>query len=97
MTIPYERTRAILETRRFLREIVNPGDTPRVPKRIREMARQLLRHYPGYAEIELSHKALPHLYGPVPPFSRLAGNPETVAAIKAAKAGQVTDTCLDEH
>ncbi len=96
MTIPYERTRAILETRRFLRELVNPADTPRIPMRFREMARLLLRHYPGYAEIELSHKALPHLWGPVPPFSRLAGNPETLGAIIAAKAGRVADTSIDE-
>ena len=96
MTIPYERTRAILETKQFLRELVNPRDTPRLPKPLREMARQLLRHYPGLAEIELAHKALPHLYGPVPPYSQLAGNAETLGAINAAKSFQVTDMSIDE-
>lgn len=33
-------------------------------------------------------------YSPTP--GPLAGNPETVAAVKAAKAGQVTDTSLDK-
>ena len=70
MTIPYERTRAIIETRDFLHELQDPKLTPRVPASVREIARKLSRHYPQYAEIELAHKALPHLYGPVPPFSR---------------------------
>ena len=34
-------------------------------------AKALLRHYPGLAEIEMAHKALPDEYGPVPPFSRI--------------------------
>lgn len=70
MTIPYERTRSILETRDFLRELQDPRLTPRVPASVREHARALLRHYPSYADIELAHKALPMVYGPVPPFSR---------------------------
>jgi hypothetical protein len=89
MTIPYERTRAILETRRFLRELVNPGDTPRVPKAVRDEALRLLRHYPGYLEIELAHKSLPHLYGPVPPFSRLTGNAQAVGAIDATQKSEI--------
>jgi hypothetical protein len=84
MTIPYERTRAILETRDFLKELQDPKLTPRVPSAIREIARKLARHYPRLAEIELAHKILPHLFGPVPPFSRLAGGEQTVAAIEAA-------------
>ena len=84
MTIPYERTRAILETRTFLQQLLDPAASPRVPRRVREAARSLLRHYPDYASIELAHKALPHLFGPVPPFSRLRGNPETDALIDAS-------------
>lgn len=73
MTIPYERTRALIETKQFLQELQDPKLTPRVPGAVREHARTLLRHYPSYAEVELAHKALPHLYGPVPPFSRSHG------------------------
>lgn len=87
MTIPYERTRAIIETKQFLQELTDPSATPRVPKSARETARKLLRHYPQFSEIELAHKALPHLYGPVPPFSRLVSNPVTTGAIDATKTG----------
>ena len=84
MTIPYERTRAVLETRTFLQQLLDPAANPRVPGRVRESARSLLQHYPDYASIELAHKALPHLFGPVPPFSRIRGNPQTDALIDAS-------------
>jgi hypothetical protein len=91
VTIPYERTRATLETRDFLRELQDPQLTPRVPASVREIARKLSRHYPGFAEIELAHKALPHLFGPVPPFSRMTGDSQIVGVIEAAKAGMKND------
>ena len=65
MTKPTDRTRALLKTRYFLEELTRPGDTPRVPRAIRDKAHQLLRDYPGFEEIEAAHKALPHLFGPV--------------------------------
>lgn len=70
MTIPYERTRALIETKSFLLKLVDTTRLPRVPRSVREHAEYLLRHYPSYADIELAHKALPMWYGPVPPFSR---------------------------
>lgn len=70
MTIPFERTRALIETKSFLQELQDPKLTLRVPAAVREIARKLLRHYPGLADVELAHKALPDVYGPVPPFSR---------------------------
>ena len=84
MTIPFERTRAMIETKRFLLELTDPKVMPRVPRAIRGKAKSLLKHYPTYAEIEQAHKALPDTYGPVPPFSRLVGSPQTVATIKAS-------------
>ena len=47
MTLPDERYRAVLQTRRFLLDLSNPQHTPRVPKLIRETARSMLRHYPS--------------------------------------------------
>jgi hypothetical protein len=88
MTIPYERTRSLIETKSFLHELQDPKLTPRVPAIVREIARKLLRHYPGLLDIELAHTALPHLYGPVPPFSRLAGGEQTVGVIEAARKQQ---------
>jgi len=43
MTLPDERYRAVVQTQRFLLEILT---TPRVPKAIKDRARSCLRHYP---------------------------------------------------
>jgi len=49
MTLPCERYRAIKHTEEFLKDLLNPSKTPRVPKRYRQQAYSLLRHYPsGY-------------------------------------------------
>ena len=51
MTLPCQRTRAVLDTREFLRMLISPynGGYKRVPKAVREHALRLLRHYPiGY-------------------------------------------------
>jgi hypothetical protein len=45
----------------------------------------LLEHFPGLAEIEAAHKSNPEIFGPVPPFSRLAGGEAVRAAVDAAK------------
>lgn len=44
MTLPDERYRAVVQTEKFLKDILN---TPRVPKHIKEGARAMLRHYPN--------------------------------------------------
>jgi hypothetical protein len=46
MTLPDERYRAVVQTRRFLLDLCNTQHTPRIPKLIRDTARSLLRHYP---------------------------------------------------
>ena len=51
MTIAYERTRAIKYARDFLRELLIPEKTPRVPRAIRDRAYRVLRHFPGEADI----------------------------------------------
>ena len=71
MTVPFERTRALIETKSFLLKLVDTKLLPCVPKSVRQHAKYLLRHYPSYADIELAHKALPDYFGPVPPFQRL--------------------------
>jgi hypothetical protein len=47
MTLPYERYNAIKWTETFLKDLLDPKKTPRVPKHIRQRAYSLLRHYPG--------------------------------------------------
>jgi len=46
MTVPVERTNAVIRTQKFLLELLDPKKTPRVPRLIRQDARNLLRHYP---------------------------------------------------
>ena len=65
MTIPSERTRAIIETRSFLEELTSQRLTPDLPDAVRQQARALLRHYPFGTEIHLAHSALPEWFGPV--------------------------------
>jgi hypothetical protein len=47
MTIPLERTNAVIWTEQFLLDLLDPKKTPRVPKDIRQHAGHLLRHYPS--------------------------------------------------
>lgn len=65
MTAPHQRTRSLLKTIRFLEALSSARDTPRVPANVRLVARDLLRDYPTHDEIELIHKALPEIFGPV--------------------------------
>lgn len=67
MTIPYERTRALVETKQLLQDL---ADIPRVPKAVRAAALTLLQHFPTLLDVEAAHIALPEVFGPVPPFSR---------------------------
>jgi hypothetical protein len=53
MTLPYERTRAVVNTHDFLLELLDPKKTPRVPKAVRDQARHLLRHYPSEYEMDI--------------------------------------------
>lgn len=50
MTIPTERTRAVLKTREFLLELTH---NPDVSETIREHARWCLRHYPTELDLEM--------------------------------------------
>ena len=47
MTLPIERTNAVLNTEKFLKDLRDPKKYPRVPKAVREEAHRLLRHYPS--------------------------------------------------
>ena len=59
MTLPDERYRAVLQTKRFLLEILT---TPRVPKEIKEEARRCLRHYPDDLDMQQAAEASPHVF-----------------------------------
>lgn len=52
MTLPDERYRALVNTREFLRSLLDPKKTPRVPKAIRKEAYYRLKHYPRDLDLE---------------------------------------------
>jgi hypothetical protein len=65
MTMPNGRTRAILETHLFLRELLSHNETPGVPEAIREQARRLPRHYPLGSDVHMAHMEVPRLFVPI--------------------------------
>ena len=46
MTLPIERTNAVLNVERFLMDLRDPKKYPRVPSEVRKQASRLLKHYP---------------------------------------------------
>ena len=59
MTLPDERYRAVVQTFKFLNEILS---TPRVPKKIKEGARWCLRHYPNEWDMEETADKVPEIF-----------------------------------
>lgn len=59
MTLPNERYRSLQQAREFLRSLLDPKQTPRVPKAVRREAYRALRHYPNQYEIELMATKIP--------------------------------------
>jgi hypothetical protein len=59
MTLPAERARSLNTVREFLRDLLDPKKTPKVPSIIRQQAYWCLRHYPAEYDIEEVCKALP--------------------------------------
>jgi len=66
MTVPTERTRAVVFAHAFLKDLLDPKITPRVPKDVRATAKWLLRHYPEPSTVEFAHSLCPLLFGPLP-------------------------------
>lgn len=55
MTVPSERARSIIQTRKFLVDLAY--NTKRIPKDVREIAKSCLRHFPfDYDVMEISKK-----------------------------------------
>jgi len=59
MTLPDERYRAVVQTQRFLLEILT---TPRVPKAIKDRARSCLRHYPSDWDMKRAADSAPDVF-----------------------------------
>jgi hypothetical protein len=63
MTIPIERKYALENTREFLRELLDPKKTPRIPKKIRTQAYWCLRHFPNEFDIMKAQELAPEVFG----------------------------------
>ena len=59
LTLPDERYRAVIQTEKFLKEILS---TPRVPKAIKDRARSCLRHYPVWYDMQRAAQAAPDVF-----------------------------------
>lgn len=82
-TSPYLRTKALMQTKEFLWALADPVNASMVSQQVRDHAQVLLQHFPTLLEIQGIHEAMPELLGPVPPFSRVQGNSQTVGVIQA--------------
>jgi hypothetical protein len=51
MTVPAERTRAVILARDFLVALACPSGIKRIPTAVRQQARSLLKHYPIWADL----------------------------------------------
>lgn len=64
MTLPDERTRAVMNTRQFLLALAC-GEIKRIPSEVRAMARSLLRHYPGEFDMFRTAEQVPNVFGKI--------------------------------
>lgn len=64
MTLPDERYRALLGAEQFIKDLLDPSKTPRVPRAVRAQARSVLRHYPGPYYIEEIARRAPDIITP---------------------------------
>jgi RNA:NAD 2'-phosphotransferase (TPT1/KptA family) len=62
MTTPYERTRALVETRKFLEQLSGGRLTSASLENLQNAASALLRHFPEENNLRLSAKVLPLLW-----------------------------------
>ena len=62
MTLPDERYRSLIQTKKFLYSLMNSKETPRVPKIIRQQAHSLLRHWPDNYHLDLMTEEMPQYF-----------------------------------
>lgn len=60
MTLPQEMFQSIRNARHFMLALMDPKQTPKVPKEIRKRARDRLKHFPSEYEIDQLEKIHAH-------------------------------------
>ena len=86
MTLPCERYNAIKRTEEFLKDLMDPKKTPRVPKDIRRRAYSCLRHYPGGYYLDMLATKCPEIIetpNPVDDLSMLVHNYEEKKRVRS--------------
>ena len=61
MTMPDERSRAMVEGLKLIEDLLIPQVTPRVPGDVRERARWIMRHHPSQRELTLLALKVPDM------------------------------------
>jgi len=63
VTLPDERYRAVMWAERFLRDLAHDTvNYPRVPKKIRQEASSILRHFPAEYEMKRASEKAPDVF-----------------------------------
>jgi len=63
MTLPVERKHAVLNAEQFLKDLMDPKATPRVPLAVRQRAWRCLKHFPSKYDMELASEQAPTVFG----------------------------------
>lgn len=63
MTIPYERTLAVKRAEKFLMKLIDPKESPRIPREIRREARSILKHFPSPFYLDQAGRKAPDVFG----------------------------------
>lgn len=63
MTTPDERLNSIIRARDFIRSLIDPKQTPKVPANIRKEASHRLRHFPSEFYLEQLRQSCPDILG----------------------------------
>jgi hypothetical protein len=71
VTLPNERTRAVHNAREFLRSLLDPKKTPKVPKSIRREAYYVLKHFPSDFDMEYACDGAPSVFEHIEEFGSL--------------------------
>lgn len=61
--MPHERLRSLKYARDFLRRLLDPKQSPKVPKAMRKEAYHVLRHFPSAFEVERLSQLDPKTWG----------------------------------
>lgn len=85
MTVPIEKSWAIMNTEQFLKDLLDPKKTPKVPKAIRTKAYWCLRHYPHDYDMERARDKAPEVFGDNPVNEATVKRSRLVKAIKELK------------